>query len=382
MRVATARFADTPIARALAREVALGDDGKAPEWIELIPPGALQARDGRRWTHADPNAVLAATRERAGTVDLVIDYEHQTDYSIENGQPAPAAGWVRELAVRAGALWGRVEWTARATAAIEAKEYRYISPTFAYDKQSLEVRGLLRAALTNSPAFDMPALARDKGDVMTPEQLVALAAALGLTETATADEIVAKAKAFAKSVLGPIATALGLTDTATTDEIVAKAKAATASPELGPIATALGLTETATADEIVAKAKTRAAPADLGQFVPRPEFDRVAAALATLQSERTEERVDKAVGDAITAGKIAPAQRDWALGYARSDEAGFAAYVAAAPVIIAPSRTGPRPPAPPNAALTADEVAVCKALGITAEQFKKSRDELDGRDAQ
>lgn len=61
---------------------------------------------------------------------MVIDYEHQTDHTSENGQPAPAAGWIRELDVRGGALWGRVEWTAKAAASIAAREYRYISPTF------------------------------------------------------------------------------------------------------------------------------------------------------------------------------------------------------------------------------------------------------------
>lgn len=370
---------DDRVSRAIARELPLNADGTPGEWVPLIPAGALEARDGRRWTHDDPQAVLAATRERAGTIDLVVDYEHQTDLAETNGQPAPAAGWIREVEVRDGELWGRVEWTARASSAIAAKEYRYLSPTFAFDRETRVVRALHRAALTNAPAFDMPALARDTGgNAVTPEQLAALAAALGLASTAKPDEIVAKAKATVAEALAPIAEALGLASTATPNEIVARAKSA-AGDALAPVAEALGLATTATANEIVAKAKATAP--DPGSYVPRTEFDRVARDLTTLQTERTDERATKAVDAAIAAGKITPAQRDWALGYAKSNDSGFSAYVEAAPVILAPGRIGDPSPNP-NAALTADELATCKALGITADQYKASRTELAQRAGQ
>ena len=338
------------LARAIAHELPPPEDGGGPpEWILLMPAGELLARDGRRWVHDDPAPVLAATRERAGVTDLVIDYEHQTDLAPENGQPAPAAGWVRELEARAGEIWGRVEWSERAAAHIAAREYRYISPTFAFDPRTKQVKAVHRAALTNSPAFDMPALARDEGDIMTPEQLTALAAALGLAETATAAEMVARARELSQA------------------------------PSLGSIATALGLAKTATADEVLATAKTRTAP-NPGEFVPRAEFDRVASELTTIQSERTEERATAAVDDATTAGKVAPAQREWALGYARSDFAGFQAYAAAAPVIVNPTRLGDPPKdRNPDAALDADELAVCAALGVSADAYKASRTELAGR---
>ncbi|MFB9160491.1 phage protease, partial [Chromobacterium violaceum] len=46
-----------------------------------------------------------------------------------------------------------VEWTDKAAAMIVAKEYRYLSPVFTYDKQG-RVTGLLHVALTNNPALD------------------------------------------------------------------------------------------------------------------------------------------------------------------------------------------------------------------------------------
>ena len=77
----------------------------APEWVMLMPAGQLNARDGRRWRLTDAGAVVDATRANAGSLDLAIDFEHQTEHAKQNGQPAPAAGWIRELQARAGALW-------------------------------------------------------------------------------------------------------------------------------------------------------------------------------------------------------------------------------------------------------------------------------------
>ena len=44
------------------------------------------------------------------SLDIVIDYEHQT----LSGEIAPAAGWIKELFIKDGALYGRVSWTAKA----------------------------------------------------------------------------------------------------------------------------------------------------------------------------------------------------------------------------------------------------------------------------
>ena len=108
--------------------------GNPPEWVQLMPAGELHARDGRRWRLDDADKVIAETRRRNGGVDLVFDYEHQTDHAPRNGQEAPASGWIKELQARAGGIWGRVEWTAHAKARIEAREYRYISPVFRHTR--------------------------------------------------------------------------------------------------------------------------------------------------------------------------------------------------------------------------------------------------------
>ena len=124
----------------------------------LLPAGELNARDGRRWRLDDAEEVVEASRLRAGATDLVFDYGHQADYAKENGQPAPAAGWIRELQARAGAIWGGVEWTERARAMLKAREFRYVSPTFLQTPAGV-VTEVVRAALINNPALDLPALA-------------------------------------------------------------------------------------------------------------------------------------------------------------------------------------------------------------------------------
>jgi len=86
-----------------------------PDWIQLIPAGSFRGRDGRGpYVLDDPGAVIAATNALRMRAGIPIDYDHATDFAAPNGNPAPAAGWITEFAIRDGAIWGRVEWTERA----------------------------------------------------------------------------------------------------------------------------------------------------------------------------------------------------------------------------------------------------------------------------
>lgn len=152
--------------------------GKA---IQLFPAGAFRARDGRPKEVATGvwliNAWIAQRvigKAAANAADLVIDYEHQTLNSAENGLPAPAAGWFHALEWREGAgLFATdVRWTERAKAMITAGEYRYLSPVFSYDQKTGEVLELHHVGLTNFPALDgmasLPALAAARFQLGAP----------------------------------------------------------------------------------------------------------------------------------------------------------------------------------------------------------------------
>jgi phage I-like protein len=84
--------------------------------------------------------------------DLLIDYEHQTLNSEMNGQPAPAMGWFQVEAREDGIYAVNVRWTPRAIDALKSREYRYHSPVFAYDPDTMRVLSIEMESLVNYPA--------------------------------------------------------------------------------------------------------------------------------------------------------------------------------------------------------------------------------------
>jgi phage I-like protein len=125
--------------------------------FRLIPAGHFQALDGRpgnggTWylNKAAALKIIEASASRAS--DFVIDYEHQS--LADNGNPAPAAGWFHKLEWRDDGLHVvDARWTDKAARMILAREYRYISPVFTFDKTG-NVLGIVNCALTNTPALD------------------------------------------------------------------------------------------------------------------------------------------------------------------------------------------------------------------------------------
>lgn len=141
----------------VACAVALSSTGNA---IQLLPAGEFRSKDGRpndvdAWT-LDAASAAALIAASTGKGRFVIDYEHQSLKTAENGQPAPAAGWFTTLEWRdeAGLFATDVEWTDKARQMIQAGEYRYISPVIVYDHETGAITKLVSAALTNSPAID------------------------------------------------------------------------------------------------------------------------------------------------------------------------------------------------------------------------------------
>jgi phage I-like protein len=160
--IAAAIMADLPAS------ITDGESGESE--IQLFPDGEFTARDGRPGNMTDAKGqplglqhwVMNATVARrligqaeARKTPYVIDYEHQSLHAEKNGQPAPAAGWFKTLVYRPGqGLFARVEWTDRARRMVAAREYRFISPLFVFDRQSGEPQALLNASLSNNPAID------------------------------------------------------------------------------------------------------------------------------------------------------------------------------------------------------------------------------------
>lgn len=325
--------------------------GAAPEWVQLMGVGALKAVDGRSWTNGSPEKVAAASM--AAGRDLVFDYEHQTDYAPQNGQPAPAAGWIKELQVRDDGIWGRVEWTARAKQMIEAGEYRFVSPTFTFDKATKEVGQIVRAALTNAPAFQsLAALAKQEDDSMN-ELLKALLKKLSLSEDSNQETALAAVQtlvdqaAQAADQVKAIAKAAGLDDATKPEEIAAK------------IGTA------------IATAKTAGEP-DPTKYVSADKFNQLSTDFNKLQGQLATDTATAKVDDAIAGGKLIPAQRDWAIALATKDAKGFDEFLSKQPVVVKPGGSDVPPGKRASGELDADDLAMCKTMGLDPEAYKKT----------
>lgn len=343
------------------------------EWIQLCQTG--------RWDgyHSGSGTVVLTEQDLRDMVGnfardprgrVVCDYEHQTLGAQKNGQPAPASGWITALELRPGAdaeawqLWGRVAWCTQADKAIRAQEYLYVSPVIQFrtrDRVTGAPSGsrLHSVALTNQPFFtELPAVAAS--DPPESSMLLLLATALGLTATATEEEVVDKVKSFSDGRKKGAA-ALGLNPEATDAEIEAAFAARMRLAAIGAaVCTEAGLADTLTATEAVAALKPRLAHAG---YVTVEAHQRVVGELSKL-------RADQVVDAAIAAGKVVPATETWAREYAARDLAGFTAWVAAtAPVL--PTADPTRRPAPRDPSLSAEDLAVATQLGLDPAEFRK-----------
>lgn len=127
-----------------------------PDWIAILPVGTFAGRDGRGpYSNVTPQKVIAASMAKAPACGILLDFNHGSEY---HGGDSQAAGWIRELALRDGAIHGRVEWTPAGQEAIRAGAFHFVSPAFehAADGSVLAVR---RVGLVNDPNLDLPAIA-------------------------------------------------------------------------------------------------------------------------------------------------------------------------------------------------------------------------------
>ena len=117
------------------------------------------------------------------------------------------------------------------------------------------------------------------------------------------------------------------------------------------------------------------AGADPARYVAVAQFQRVLAELNQMRAERASERAERAVDEAIKAGKLIPAQRQWAISYCQADFKGFDDFIARQPDASGGLRERGRdfhcaaPARAAKAALTASETAICTQLGLRPEDY-------------
>lgn len=309
-----------------ALSVMLTGGASAPSEIRLLPAGRFRAADGSGrptevatgWMMDGTIAAALIAQADSRASDYAIDYEHQTLRAELNGQPAPAAGWFKQLEWRDGdGLYAvDVRWTERASAMVASGEYRYLSPVFAYSKVSGAVTRLGPAALTNNPGLD------------------------GLTDLSALSALLTEENSNMDK-----------------DEILAQ----------------LGLPAAASQEDIKAQiAALKSAAPDPAQWVPLAEYTGLQTQLAALSTEVETDKRDLLVETALSDGRILPAQETY---WRAQPVAALSAYLDVAQPMAAISGMQSGGTAPLGAgagdivALTADQLALCDQMRISPDEF-------------
>jgi phage I-like protein len=301
---------------ATCAERAIPQSANAPDMVHLLPLGDIKGRDGRFFRLVD--AARVALNSLSQGMDLVIDYEHQGDTNPETQTgPIPAAGWIKELVARDDGLWGRVEWTARASELIAKKEYRYLSPVFQHlaDGTVTRLRG---AGLVHRPNLELTALASQQD---TQEDT--------MTEATT---------------LSQIAASLGLDDNTDGQAIL----------------------------DAIARLVSQPDPS---KFVPIAALKEAIQGKLNAVSTNSEREAETKVSEAMSNGYLSPAMRGWALALCKQSPASFDGFIASAipqfEHFFQPSQLGSRPPQQSRVADNSSEaLAICAQLGLKPEDLK------------
>jgi len=317
--------------------LSLNFEEEIPKQIMLVPSGAsVKGRDNREWKNPNPKQVALNSNMRLPA--LPVDENHSTDLSAPQGGPSPAFGWMKNLcADQSGAILADVEWTERGREALAKKEYRFISPVFLHNEKG-EINCILRAALTNSPNLNLPALNSEQLENMNTEVSMnkALLAALGLPETATEAEALAAIKS-------------------------------------------LNAAKTAAAPQ------TDKTAVDLAAYAPRADLnameERAVAAekqLADLNAAQLKKDAEAAVDEAVKNRKIAPASREQylALCATRAELEKIKNILSTSPAIIAePQAPAAAAPQSGSVSLNAEQTQLAKSLGYMPDEFAKIMEE-------
>jgi phage I-like protein len=339
--------------------------GATPD-VQLLPAGEFVGRDGRpgkgltwKLSDAQGQALAAKLTARHQTIKFNFDYEHQAMLAEQTGRPAPASGWARAFEWRSGdGLYAlNVQWTKRAKPMIVDEEYQYISPVITYDKTTGEVSGVMNAALTNIPNLEMSAVSA---------QAMARLNALSFSqppEKSTMNEVL---KALLESL------GLNVSEATTREQAVAAVAAlkvkADKADELGTEVAAL-------------KAKPAIGEPDPTKWVSLENFNKLNEQVVALSAKHTTGEVDKMIADAVSAGKCTPVVEEVWRNVGSKDVAMLKALIDKTPANPAlagqqqsQGRSAQQEQRDPKAPGTSDELAMCKNLGMTLEDFRAGAD--------
>lgn len=178
--------------------------------VQLSPFGEFTLHDGGKMNGAVQHCTRAAFEamvanwRAAGSPEILVDVDHNS----ATGRSTEAAAWAKNLRVEDCGLCADFELTPRGRELIGGRQYRFVSPgwTLATDGTPL---ALCSVGLTNTPNLPVkPVVNADDAGGLDPDDpepdneghptmdIKMIAAALGLPETATEEEILDAVKAM------------------------------------------------------------------------------------------------------------------------------------------------------------------------------------------
>ena len=357
--------------------------------VQLLPAGEFVGRDGRpgngltwKLSDAQGQALAARLTSKHAAVQFNLDYEHQAMLADKNGQPAPASGWATAFEWRAGVgLFAlNVQWTANAKRMIEGGEYKYISPVIVFDKTTGEVRDVLNASLVNIPNLDLNPVAQERMAALNasfsttnPEPsdmnplLAKLLAALNLpaTDATTEAQALGAVAALKAAVPESVTKVLGLPATTAESDLVTALAALKANADKAAELTT----------QVASLKSAKPGEPDPTKYVALEKFTELNNEVAGLKAAGIDRTVNELIAEARLAGKCSPVVEEVWRGIGKVDVAQLKALIEktpANPALAGLSQTGGKQieKRDPNAAATADELAMCKNMGLTLEQFR------------
>lgn len=286
---------------ACSQEVAL--ENGVPDEIKIIPTGLVKSQKGKFIVDEESYQLMKNTFKARG-LDLVIDYEHQTLNDVQ----APAGGWIKDFYLKDDAIVAKVEWTPKGKEYVANKEYRYLSPVVRVRKKDGKAIVLHSVALTNTPAIDNMYLIKNSLDIGDEEMelLEQLRELLGLQESSTEEEVLAKLK--------EVKAAEAKTNDEVTQEVVANKE----------VLTVLGLKDDAKQEDVISTIMQ----------LKNPVNDENLKELMAFKEQYVQKEAKDKVELALKEGKLTKAQEAWAIQYALSAPKGFDDYIQNAPVVV------------------------------------------------
>jgi len=286
----------------------------------------------------------------APPTEMVVDYEHA---SIEATQPeeGQAAGWVKALEAEDDKLFALVEWTAAAAQYIRDKRYRFISADFILNYKHKETGKLIGPCLVSVALTNRPWM-----EGLEPVTLRAL-----LTEDGAyyLDGLVDPT--LARRVPETTATKVGMEYQE--QEPKEQEDSKLTGEQLKQLRAVLGIGE---GEDVIEAA--RRLKAEHGQYkAARGEAE-------TLRQQLRERDRDIAVREAITAGKVTPAQAEaWANDYALKDPEGFVKYLKTAQRVAPLEGERGSGGEGDNVVLTEQERIIAKMLGVDEKTLRETK---------